>query len=198
VCPYKKRIFQIFKLFFSKQFFFEEKIFMRTFLLFYTLTMPLFWVGCGGVPVPDELKNLCPVTITVIDSDQAMEGVSVALFAKTSGGAWASRGVTNEKGVAVIQTSRSSYTGKGVPAGDYKVTLIKTVNFPPELEPQETDQNLPPQAVAAKEKKRNDFLEKNRIIPKLLELSDTSPVELTVASQTGATLIIDLSKYKKQ
>ncbi|MDR1269126.1 MAG: Ig-like domain-containing protein [Planctomycetaceae bacterium] len=171
---------------------------MRTFLLFYTLTMLLFFVGCGGVPVPDELKNLCPVTITVTDGDQAIEGIAVSLSAETSGGAWASRGVTNEKGVAVIQTLRASYTGKGAPAGDYKVTLIKTANFPPELEPQETDQNLPPQAVVAKEKKRNDFLEKNRIIPKSLELSDTSPVKLTVTSQTGATLIIDLSQYKKQ
>jgi hypothetical protein len=170
---------------------------MRTFLLFYTLTMLLFFAGCGGVPVPDELKNLCPVTITVTDGDQAMEGVAVALFAKTSGGAWASRGVTNTKGVAVIQTSRASYTGKGAPAGDYKITLIKTVDLPPDLEPTEEDQNLSPQAVAAKQAKQEAFYEKNRVIPKILEDSNTSPIELTVAEKDATILTINIAQYKK-
>jgi hypothetical protein len=170
---------------------------MRTTLLFCTLIILLFCVGCGGAPVPDELKNLCPVTITVTDGNQAMEGVTVLLSAKTSGGAWASRGVTNAQGVAVIQTSRASYTGKGALAGDYKVALIKTIELPPELEPQEEDQNLSPQVVAAKEKKRNDFLEKNQIIPKILADSNTSPIELTVTEKNNTTLTIDIAQYKK-
>ncbi|MDR0608794.1 MAG: hypothetical protein LBG58_01665 [Planctomycetaceae bacterium] len=172
---------------------------MRTYLLLSilcTITI-LFSAGCGGVPVPNELKNLYPVTITVTNGDQAMEEVAVSLSAKTSGGAWASRGVTNAQGVAVIQTSRASYTGKGVPAGEYKVALIKTVALPPELEPQETDQNLPPQAVAAKQAKQEAFYEKNRVIPKILGDSNTSPIELTVAEKNTTTLTIDIAQYKK-
>jgi hypothetical protein len=169
---------------------------MRLFLLLCSLTT-LFCLGCNRVPVPDELKDLCPVTITVTDNNLPMEDVLVSLSAKTSGGAWASRGVTDAKGFAVIQTSRASYSGTGVPAGDYKVTLAKTVNLPPDLVPEEKDQNLLPKEAAIKETKREDFLEKNRIIPKVLELSNTTPVELTVTPKTGATLTIDLSQYKK-
>jgi hypothetical protein len=157
----------------------------------------LFCLSCNHVPVPDELKNLYPVTITVTDNNQPIEGVAVFLSAKTSGGAWASRGITNAQGVAVIQTSRASYTGKGVPAGDYKVTLIKTVVLPPELEPQEEDQNLSPQAATAKQAKQEVFYEKNRIIPKILEDSNTSPIELTVTEKDATILTIDIAQYKK-
>jgi hypothetical protein len=170
---------------------------MRTILLFCTLIILLFGIGCNNVPVPDELKNLYPVTITVTDGNQTIEGVVVSLSAKTSGGAWANRGVTNAQGVAVIQTSRASYTGKGAPAGDYKVTLIKTVNLPPELEPQEEDQRLSPQAVAAKQAKQEEFYEKNRVIPKILGDSNTSPIELNVTEKNNTVLTIDVAQYKK-
>ncbi|MDR1270771.1 MAG: Ig-like domain-containing protein [Planctomycetaceae bacterium] len=170
---------------------------MRTTLLFCTLAILLFCTDCSNVPVPDELKTLYPVTIIVTDGNQAIEGVAVSLSAKTSGGAWASCGVTNVKGVAVIQTSRASYTGKGAPAGDYKVILIKTVKLPPELEPQEEDQRLAPQAATAKQAKLEAFYEKNRVIPKILENSNTSPIELMVAEKDAAILTIDIAQYKK-
>ncbi|MDR2346831.1 MAG: Ig-like domain-containing protein [Planctomycetaceae bacterium] len=169
---------------------------MRLFL-FLCLSTVLFCFGCNRVPVPDELKNLYPVTITVTDGNQAIEGVAVSLSAKTSGGAWASRGVTNTQGVAVIQTSRASYTGKGAPAGDYKVILIKTVKLPPELEPQEEDQNLSPRATVEKQAKQEAFYAKNRVIPKILGDSNTSPIELTVTEKDTTILTIDIAQYKK-
>jgi hypothetical protein len=153
--------------------------------------------GCGGVPAPDELKDLVPVSVTVTDGGTALDNVAVSLSPKSGGGAWASRGTTDAKGVAVIQTTRSSYTGKGAPTGDYKVVLVKSVELPADLQPQESDQDLPPQTAAAKAAKRNDFLKKNSIIPEVLENADTSPLELTVAAKTGAVLAVDISQYKK-
>ncbi|GHT36230.1 hypothetical protein FACS189427_07450 [Planctomycetales bacterium] len=153
--------------------------------------------GCGGVPAPDELKNLVPVSVTVTDGGTPLDDVAVTLSPKTGGGAWASCGITDAKGVAVIQTTRASYTGKGAPAGDYKIMLIKGIKFPADLQPQETDQDLAPQAAAAKEAKRNDFLKKNRIIPEAFENAAKSPVDLTAAPKTGATLTVDISQYKK-
>jgi hypothetical protein len=153
--------------------------------------------GCGGVPAPDELKDLVPVSVTVTDGGTPLDNVAVTLSPKTGGGAWASCGITDAKGIAVIQTTRASYTGKGAPSGDYKVVLIKSVEFPADLQPQEIDQDLPPQAAAAKEAKRNDFLKKNRIIPEVLETAAKSPVELTAAPKTGAVLTVDISQYKK-
>ena len=46
-----------------------------------------------------------------------------------------------------------------------------------------------------KQKKREDFVEKNRVIPKVLESYRTSPIELSVDEKTGAQLTVDLKKY---
>jgi hypothetical protein len=170
---------------------------MKVNLLFCTITILLFCVSCSGVKVPDELRNLCPVTITVTDGNQALSGAMVSLSAKTTAGAWASRGITDANGVAVIQTTRASYTGKGVPIGEYKVFLIETVKLPPELEPKDEDQDLPPQEAADKQAKQEEFYEKNSIIPKILTDSNTSPIELKVVEKNTAILTINIAEYKK-
>ncbi|MDR3198120.1 MAG: hypothetical protein LBU34_09665 [Planctomycetaceae bacterium] len=154
-------------------------------------------IGCNKVTVPDELKNLCPVTIAVIDGHQPVEGVTVRLVSKEPRGVFASNGITDSKGIAKLRSSRGSYTGNGVPAGIYSVVLLKTVDFTEELMPTEADQNLSPSALAKKQSKQEEFLEKNRIIPKILEASNSSPIEITVTNKTDVTMEIDLSKYKK-
>jgi hypothetical protein len=103
----------------------DENLFPLVCLRYFVLYRLRRCAGTGH-----ELKDLCLVTMTVTDGQQAIEGVVVSLSAKTSRGAWASRGITNAKGIAVIQTSRASYTGKGASAGDYKVTFVKMVIFP--------------------------------------------------------------------
>jgi hypothetical protein len=160
------------------------------------LWLPIF-IGCNNVTIPDELKNLCPVTITVTENHQPVEGVTVRLVSKEPRGVFASNGITDVKGIAKLQSSRGSYTGNGVPAGTYSVVLLKTVDFPEDLMPVEADQNLSQSALAKKQVKQEEFLDKNRVIPKILESSSSSPVELIVTEKTGVTLEIDLSKYKK-
>ena len=152
--------------------------------------------GCGdAVKAPAELKNLVPVSITVKNGDLPMGDIQVILFAK-SGGAFACNGVTGNNGVANIQSSRSSYTGNGVPPGTYTVVLSEPIEIPEELISQESDQNLPPAAQAEKSRKLNEFLSKNQIVPSALTTS-ASPIELTVANKTKATLTVDITQYKK-
>jgi len=163
------------------------------------LSLSAFLLSCcgcggGGGKVPDELRNLAPVSVTVKNGDQPMAGIQVILFAK-SGGAFACNGVTGTDGTAQIQSSRSSYTGKGAPAGIYTVVLSEPIEVPEELISQESDQNLPPTAQAEKSRKLNEFLSRNQKMPSALT-TGASPIELTVADKTGATLTVDITQYK--
>ena len=152
--------------------------------------------GCGLMTAaPEELRNLIPVTVTIIDGTQPLEGVAVTLSNKGSQGAYACNGVTDGKGVAQIRSTRSSYTGNGVPVGTYSVVLLETVEIPEDLAPQESDQDLAPAVVAAKQAKLNEFLIKNQVIPQKLTLASTSPVELVVEA-SGATVEIDISQHR--
>lgn len=84
--------------------------------------------------------------------------------------------------------------GKGIPAGVYTITLGKTPPFPPELGPQQEEDSLPNKEFSALQKKREEFLEQNRIIPKTLESAKTSPLELTVEKNTQG-MSIDISQF---
>jgi len=168
------------------------RIILPTLLLFSGL---LICCGCGEV-VPEELRQLYSVTVTVTDDSQPVEGVAVVLSSKGSQGAYGCNGVTNTKGVAKIQSTRSLNTHAGVPPGTYSVVLIETIELPPELVPDdEIDLALPRAAAREKRMKREQFLKEHQQIPSLLAISTSSPLELTVENST-VTLDVDISKYR--
>ena len=169
---------------------------MRTLLTTFLFVSALgFCAGCHQTKVPEGLQNLVPVTITVTDGSQPLEKVSVRLSSKGSQGAFACVGVTDAKGVATIQSTSGSYTGKGVPSGTYTVVLIDSVEIPEDLQPREEDQDNPT-AAAAKKAKLDEFLAKNQSIPKSLSTTAGNPVELTVADGKGESLAVDVSQYR--
>lgn len=168
---------------------------MRSFTLLSLSALLLTCFGCGS-GIPDELRNLVPVTITVTNGSTPIPGILVRLSAKGGQGAYAVNAVTNESGTAEIQSSRSSFSGKGAPAGTYAVVLVENVSLPAELEPLETDQDLPPAQQAAKERKREIFLRKNQTLPPVLTASGTSPLELVVAQGQDATLAVDVAVHR--
>ena len=171
---------------------------MRTFSLLLFSAFLLTYCGCSGVggQVPTELRNLVPASVTVTNGDQPMAGIQVVLLTKT-GGAYACNGVTDVNGMAQIQSSRSSYTRKGAPAGTYTVVLSESIEVPENLLSQESDQDLPPAAQAEKARKLEEFLSKNQVVPSALT-TGASPIELVVAERTGATLTVDVTQYKKK
>jgi hypothetical protein len=151
--------------------------------------------GCDS-SLPDELGVLYPVTITITNDGQPIDNVTVMLSNKTTSfGAWAHTGITDSNGTTQIQTVLGSRYGKGVPEGKYTITLVKTLSLPPELEPTMKEQSMPVKEVQNLQKKRDQFWEQNRIIPKILESSDLSPISLTVEKKTE--LNIDISKFEK-
>jgi hypothetical protein len=161
-------------------------------LIFLLLICVLFY-GCG-VSKPPGLGTLYPVTITVTDKGQPLEGVLVSLAnqeLQTPRGCCA---LTNANGVAKIVTSIGTYTGDGAAAGSYRVVLSKSVPLPPELQVISGEMYLPEKEQNAHTVQRDAFLEKNRIIPKQFESKDSSPIALTVDGKNSATLTIDISK----
>jgi hypothetical protein len=160
--------------------------------------LPLACCGCGGTQVPEEIKNLCPASVTVMDGDQPVKGILVTLSAKGGQGAFACNGVADDKGVAQIRSTRGSHTGKGAPEGTYAVVLSETIVLPSELEPQESDQDLSEAAQAAKNRKVEAFLRTvKRSVPVVLTATGTSPVELVVAKGQSATIVIDVAKHRQ-
>ena len=153
--------------------------------------------GCGGTNVPEELRNLYPASVTVMDGGQPVAGILVTLSAKSSQGTFACNGVADDKGVARIQSTRGSYTRKGAPTGTYAVVLSETIELPPELEPQESDQDLPVAARLAKDRKAEEFIRSaERSVPVALTTSGTSPIELVVAKGQNATITVDVAAHR--
>ena len=164
---------------------------MRLFCLLCTLT--LLTSGCGK-PTPSELKNLAPVKITVVRKGEPLADVLVLLHTETAV-LLARSGTTDTNGVAVIKTRMSSHSGTGTIPGDYTVTLSQSVPLPLELQPGENEIDLPEAEKAARDARREDFYNKNRLVPLALGNSKTSPIKLTVAEKTGAELNVDVAGY---
>lgn len=138
---------------------------------------------------PPELQNLAPVDIRVVRGDEPVDGVLIVLYDKTPQGVLSCNGVTNQQGVATIKTSVPSASALGAKPGTYAVVLSKNPVLPPDLAADDGDSD------PALDAKRLEFVEKNRIIPNVLEDPETSPVSLTVESKAVATLTVDIAEY---
>lgn len=101
----------------------------RTFTLFSALLLAVsLIVGCVGEPRPAGMPRLYPVSITVTQEGEPLEGALLQLFAEDSANArWGPSGVSNSSGVATLFTE-GKY--KGVPLGEFKVVVTKSEREP--------------------------------------------------------------------
>jgi hypothetical protein len=156
----------------------------------------LIFYGCAE-SLPPELNNLNPCTITVSDNGQPVSGIQVSLINidKQASGAWGNVAVTDNNGIARIQTTFCNVKKNGVKEGTYIVVFNKPVSLPPELQFTEEEMTLSEMERQRKQKKRENFLKQNRIIPVQLESEQSSPVQITVENNRTAELNINLTKY---
>jgi hypothetical protein len=161
----------------------------------FLLLLLLAVIGCN-ISTPPELRNLSPVTITVLNGDQPVENVHVSLAAKEPQHLlYGCGGVTGSNGCAKIQTTIREHFRDGAIPGSYSITLRKKIVFPADLEPSETEISLPEKERKVRQTKREAFEKQNRIIPIIFEQQETSPITLTVESRKATELTIDISKY---
>jgi hypothetical protein len=171
------------------------KIMQKSLFLLFLLFL-LFSNGCI-TSTPPELQNLCPVTITVTDKGVPVDGVLVSLFSKQPQSLRGCKDTTNAEGVAKIRTTIRSFTRNGVEAGTYTVVLYREMLLPENLQPSAAEQEASlSNEIKELKKKRVNFMKQNRVIPEILESSETSPIELTVEEKKSTELTIDISKYR--
>jgi len=165
---------------------------MKPIPFFVPLSIICLVVGCSRTP--SELRGLVPVTITVLYEGKALPAVRVALSTGQIVGVWSSGGVTNDQGVAVIESNLRTHTASGVPAGTYKITLVQSVQLPDELKPtqQELDGDV---ANAEVQRKRQVFIEAHTVVSEQWETAATSPVELVVEQGNPVQQTVDVAKY---
>ena len=164
----------------------------------HSLFFAVFFVVCsfaGCSSSPPELKNLSPVSITVVHDGQPVEDVEVMLFARQPSDIWTCTGRTNSSGTAVMVSTFQQSFAPGAKAGAYAVVLIKPPQLPEELRPPLPGTVISEKEAAAQRVRRTEFENKNRVIPKILEAKETTPIELTVTEKTPAMLTIDVAKY---
>lgn len=151
-------------------------------------------IGCGPKK-PAGIPKLVPATITVVRESAPVANANVFLVAQegTPTGSWSTVGLSDAKGVAVLQTTQGAWNSNGVPEGEYKVYFTKI----PKIEEPE----LPADVETNPESKANYLAERQarldaavNEIPKNLTSNDTSEITVTVSS-SGLNERIDVAEY---
>lgn len=110
-------------------------------LCFLTLALSVF-SGCGGQKYPDGFPKVYPVTVSVVQDGKPLEGANVLFYAQDEvNSRWGIGGCTDAAGNAIMAVN-GKY--KGVPAGQYKVTVTKVVT-------ESNQDKIPPQPDATKD-----------------------------------------------
>jgi len=80
--------------------------------------------GCSGKKKPPGMPTLYPCEITVIQDDAPLPGAVINLVSADGSIKWVVGGGTNGQGIAKLFTQGDF---PGAPAGNYRVTITKTV-----------------------------------------------------------------------
>ncbi|MCL2742245.1 MAG: hypothetical protein FWE67_00165 [Planctomycetaceae bacterium] len=164
---------------------------MRTVLLL-CLSM-LLLTGCG-TPKPEGMPDLYPVKVKVHDGGKALDVIGVEFYKTGEATQYSLGGVTDSSGNADVLTISGKFTGKGLPAGSYRVVLRQRVEIPAELQEDENVE-LSDSARLELEKKRKKFMDENLKFSSKLSSPAETPLKIEV-SQSGGELDVDVSQYK--
>ena len=120
-----------------------------------------------------------------------MSGAMVRLYPADSPHEWQIDGKTDESGTAVVYTA--GYF-KGVPTGEYKVTVDKTETYIPPL-----PEVLPadPKERARLEAQREAEIRDYRLVERTYSKVDSTPLSISVAKK-GAKITVDVGKKYRE
>ena len=154
--------------------------------------------GCSDKPV--GFPALHPCRVEVLNNKKPEENVNIFLFPVASSGASSSptiSGKTDRRGIAVVATALHNYRQSGAPVGEYIVVLVKLPELADTVSSKERDRMLPLQQMAYNEEQIRRRAALPKIVPSKLTASHTSPLKMTVAEKTGASLTVDLADFEE-
>jgi len=173
------------------------KHFISPFLLGCSLVL---FSGCGQKS-PPGFPAVYPMTVTVTDGTMPLSDVRVTIRQadSSSGGAYVSSGVTNSSGIATIGTVQGSYAKKGIPEGEFLISLEELIEVDIGMTPEEflaLPMSERGKVQAAKEKKRAAVPRK---VPDVLRTQvgnkDVSRLHYTATKGKNA-LSVNVAEYR--
>jgi hypothetical protein len=130
------------------------------------LILSLFLFSSGRSKRPEGFPKLSLCSITVIKKGQPVPKVCVLLRNTAGQGSWGASGTTDSTGTAVLSTSLGEYNEKGIPAGEYIISLDEIIH-PPNGKTIEEIGKLPEDELYKYIVEEAKMIDKLRTIPKL-------------------------------
>lgn len=166
---------------------------LRSQIYYFTIVLILFLflLSSGCSKRPDGFPKLSQCSISITKNGQPLPNVCVLLKRTAGQGSWGTSGTTNSSGTAVISTSLGKYIERGVPDGEYTVTLDEIIQ-PPSGKTKEEIGKLSEEELykyIAEEAKMIDAL---RIIPKKFSDSNQSPLKISVKADEENKITVRL------
>ncbi|MDR0337893.1 MAG: hypothetical protein LBI18_12465 [Planctomycetaceae bacterium] len=158
--------------------------------MLFLIAVTVFFFGCQQRP--ERIPTTVPCQIIVLKDGIPQEGIDVSLHSFEGNGTLSFMGLTNAQGVAKIQTHFVNYKESGVPIGNYRVTIDKPVQLPPDGV---DDSKLSGKELNDYLTKREAELEKIRVIPQWLTVSVSTPLKINVETKNGGELTVDLKDF---
>ena len=147
----------------------------------------MFLVGCGE-QLPPDLPKLYPTRLIIIQDDKPLEGASVNLLPKNPDSRWAAAGRTDSSGRVEFFTE-GRY--RGVPEGDYQVTVSKTFTEPSQYDKARPDDiDYATWERLAAQEKRDSY----HLVDPVYDSRKSSPLELTVGAKQPKDRQIDVGQ----
>jgi predicted small lipoprotein YifL len=157
--------------------------------------------GCGE-KYPADFPKVYPMTVTVTDGTTPLSNIRIMFYqaSRDSGAAYASSGSTDAGGVAVISTTQGSFNKKGIPEGEFVVTLEDIITPDIGVTPEEQNKMTMKELNKVSMEYNKKIAEYKRKVPAVLcksgKVADRSPIRYTASSGKNE-LTVDVSEYKK-
>lgn len=169
---------------------------MKKLLLILCVAMLATFTACGP-KVPPGMPKTIPCYVTVVKGSEPIADAQIILYTE-AGGSLTVCGTTDASGRADISTILATYVGKGAPAGEYKVTVLKEVPIEHTKTPEQIEKMTPPEAEKYEMEMQKQRDSKPRIVPKAFTEKATTPFSVTVTPESaGKELVkIDVANAK--
>jgi len=169
-------------------------------ILFMLVLAVFLFSGCGKSR-PKDMPNVYPVNITITDGTTPLDGATVILvadaaMAESRPANLVVGGTTDSTGKVDLRTTMGTYSEKGAPLGQYKVTIQKDQPIVQTVSDDELQKMDMGERLAHSRKLMAERDAKPKLVPVPLTQSSTTPLRLEVKEKDTA-LEVDVTQFGK-